>query len=132
MGTVRARPSAQRKKGTGSRKSQKIDLIIMSESQSEQIGLFDWVSEKVREWFCRRAEMSIWRVVQESLLSFERTWFIEEPRAGIARVEEWILIRGGQTPVRGAYRGALHVLGTRLPLEVSNNTQCTRDGEQVF
>ena len=62
----------------------------MSESKSEQIGPFDWVSEKVREWSCRQAKMSVWRVVRESILLFERTWFIEEPRAGIARVEKWV------------------------------------------
>ena len=62
----------------------------MSKSKSEKIGPFDWVSEKVREWTCRRAELSVWRVVGESFLLFERTWFIKEPRAGIARVEKWV------------------------------------------
>ena len=60
----------------------------MSETKSEQIGPLDWVSEKVRERSCRRAEMSVWRVIREWFRLFERTWFIEEPRAGIARVEK--------------------------------------------
>ena len=62
----------------------------MSESKSEQIGPFDWMSEKVRESSCRQAEISVWRVVRESFLSFERTWFTEEPRAGVARVDKWV------------------------------------------
>ena len=61
----------------------------MRESQSEQIGPFNWVGEKVREWSCRRRRCRFGGL-SESILSFERTWFIEEPRAGIARVENWV------------------------------------------
>ena len=65
------------------------------------------------------SEISAWRVVRESFPSFERTWFIDNPRAEIAGVEKWVQCmegRSGWIPARLAAGGALDVLGTRLPL----------------